>query len=221
MLRTSLLFLMALALAPDGLMGQVMMDTSDQSVVLARVRGGDESSAAAFLSQEGRARSSRELDAFADSLVAIAISLREGDPVAMYRAASAASMALLASALRGHLDERTRSLAELGFGPPVPYARAYESLVRIVEGSDEPGTKGGGLRLLIQLPNVGRAIQYLAEVAAGPDRVTAYEAVYLLGYQTGQMGLARLRRLYNTDAVVEPVARELINSTAIRLGWER
>jgi hypothetical protein len=221
MLRTSLLFLMALALAPDGLMGQVMIDTSDQSVLLARVRGGNESSAFAFLSQEGRRRSPQELDAIADSLVAIAVSLREGDPIAKYRSASAARAALVFSADPAILAEQAKRLAKLGFGPPVPYARAYESLVRIVEGSDEPGTKGGTLSMLIRIPPMGRAIQYLAELAAGPDRVTAESAVYLLGYQTGQMGLARLRRLYNANAVVEPVARELINSTAIRLGWER
>jgi hypothetical protein len=206
---------------PAGLMAQVS-DTTNMRGALASVRqGGVTEAAVALLTQERQSRSPRELDAFADSLVVIATSYRRGDPRDQRRAALAASAALLAAAHPGVLSERAQRLAERGLGPPVPYPRAFEALVRVFDHEQDVGVSGGTLYLITQLPDAGRVLAFLADVAASPDHGTAPEAIRYLSMEMGEAGLVVLRRLYETDAVVDPTAREHLQALAHVHGWSR
>jgi hypothetical protein len=73
--------------------------------------------------------------------------------------------------------------------------------------------------LLTSLPDTGRAIAFLVEVARSND--LAVSAVHYLSMDTGEAGERALRRLYETDAVVDPGAREMLFAIASGRGWKR
>lgn len=176
-----------------------------QAALLAVRERGSSSLASAFLSQERGPRSVTELDAFADSLVRIAIAFKPGDPRSEQRAAGSASVALLSAAR----PDRA-----------VPYPHAFEALVRIYEGSTEPGRRGSTLWLMTQLPNQGPVLDFLAKVASASGPGTATTAIRHLAHDTGEAGLARLRRLYEENTVVDPIAREHLRAIALVHEWE-
>lgn len=166
---TAQILILASAVGAGGLEGQVR-ERDEITAVLTRLRErGNSSSAAAWLAQEGGRRSPQELEMLADSLVSIAVGYRTGDPPEKQRAASDAALALLVSAHPGHLASRAEKLAEAGLSPPIPFARAFEHLVRAFEGTPDAGMRGGVLYLLTQLPDQGRVATYLAGVAASPS----------------------------------------------------
>lgn len=222
--RSLLIMIAALTLAPAEIRAQGP-DTLKVAPILERVRqGAGGEVAASFLTQEDQPRSAEELDALADSLVAIALSYRRGDdPAVVRRAAHQARLALMWSASPERLAERAASLAERGLGPPVPYPRAFEAFVRVFEGSEGPGMKGSALRLMTNLLDTARIITLLSDVATDPstELVIAIEAVRLLASDTGDAGVARLRRLWETNAIPHPYVREGLSGIAAALGWVR
>lgn len=225
MRRRSLLIMIApLTLAPAEIRAQGP-DTLRVAPILERVRqGAGGAVAASFLTQEDQPRSAEELDALADSLVAIALSYRRGDdPAVVRRAAQEARLALMWSASPERLAERAASRSERGLGPPVPYPRAFEAFVRVFEGSEGPGMKGSALRLMTNLPDTARVITFLAGVATNPytELAITIEAVRLLASDTGDPGLAHLRRLWETDAIPHPYVREGLSGIAAERGWDR
>ena len=219
-IRFAQVLVLASAVAAGSLDGQVR-DREDLTSVLTRLRErGNTSSAAAWLAQEGGRRSPQELELLADSLVSIAVGYRTGDPPEKQRAASDAALAILVAAHPGHLASRAEKLAEAGQSPPVPFERAFDHLVRVFEGTNDAGMRGGVLYLLTQLPQQGRVATYLAGVATSPSPA-APTAIRHLGDDMGEPGLAALRRLHQTGAVSEPTAREYLEIIARARGWTR
>ena len=100
-------------------------------------------------------------------------------------------------------------------------ANAFEALVRIAEESNDPGTKGVALRRLTRLPARGRAVDFLAQLATRNDVTFAPVAVRVLASEVGEAGLARLRLLFETDAVVEPNAKHTLRRLATHYCWGR
>jgi hypothetical protein len=186
---------------------------------------GSPSLASALLSQEGQSRSAQDLNALADSLVVIATSYRRGDPAVQQRAAHAAAEALLTAAHPGHLAERRSWLAENTKGIPesrrrlpVPYAGAFDALVRIFEGSPDTGLRGATLYFLTELPDQARVVAFFRDVAASRTDM-ASTAIRHLSMDLGAAGMTILRRLYDKDAVVDPTAREHLMAIALANGW--
>lgn len=205
---------------PSNLDAQVR-DTLRADQILSSLRqGGGGSAAVAFLNQEGGAIAEPELDAFADSLVALATAFSVHDPPELRSAAHNARVAFAAAADPASLAERTRRLTERGLAPPVPYPRSFEALVRIFEEASEPGFKAGTLYFIATLPDTARAVDFLAQVATSSESV-AIPAIRHLIIDVGDPGIARLRQLYERDAVVHPVAREHLALLAHVRGWSR
>lgn len=160
--------------------------------------------AIAFLKQEKQAHPQGQLDALADSLVAMIVSVRPGDPNSRFRAAVVAGGALVFAA---------------GPGSGTPYPRSFEMLAEVYEHSSEPGIKGGTLWMMTQLPNQGRVVDFMADVATSPGPGTAPTAVYHLANDLGPSGLARLKQLYENDLVVDATARQHLAGVAAHHGW--
>lgn len=93
-------------------------------------------------------------------------------------------------------------------------------LLDIYESAKEAGIKASALWLLTQLPNEQRALQFLEEVAVSPTTYASTAIRYLL-FDMGEPGLSRLRKLYETDAVVDSAAREHLMGLAEHHGWTR
>lgn len=204
-----------------GLRAQFPTDTLDARGVVARFRATKSAAAATrFLRQEGLRHSTRELDEVADSLVAIAVSYRRGDPLASLGAAQQALGALARSALPGAISELTQKRAERGLPPPIPYPHAFEKLVEVFRRGQSVGTRGGALWQLTQLGDTARAVAFLTDVAKTNDPL-APAAIRYLSMDTGKAGFAALRRLYQTDAVVHWQAREHLQALAAVRGWKR
>jgi hypothetical protein len=211
MIRRILFLGTVVAAAPPAVLAQ-RPDTASEGTALAYIRErGSPVVAIRFLAQEDHARSPQQLDTFADSLVVVATSYRRGGPVSAQRAALAAANALVGAATAEHPEERGRG--------GTSYPRAFERLARIYEGS-ETGIQGATLWLMTELPERGRVIGFLAEVASSPGSAAA-TAVRHLGHDTGPAGIARLRLLYETDAVVDATAREHLEGFAQVHGWRR
>jgi hypothetical protein len=192
--------------------------------VLARLRSGSYTSAPAMvLRQEFRRRPIEELDAFADSLVAIATSYRPGDSLAALRAAGNSVGALRASANRESLAERSVQLAERGLPPPIPYPHAFEALEWIYHGTPEVGgVRGAVLSAMQRLPDSAQVVSFLKQVLLSP--IAHGSAIHALNYlrdDFGEQGVALLRRLYETRAPVNPVAGEYLEHLATVRGWSR
>jgi hypothetical protein len=204
---------------PAPVFGQAV-DTASTRALLAELRAsGNRSAILARLTQEYRNRPTAELDALADSLVTIATSYRKGDPLTVRRAALSAAVAIATSASPGHLAERANALQARGIDrTPVPYHRAFEALARIYRESPDSGARAGTLYLMTQLPDSRRVVAFLAEVAVSPTTLSI-PAIRHLVSDMGEPGLAVLRRLYQTDAVVQQTAREHLEGIAIAQGW--
>src|SRR5690606_10908764 len=104
-----------------------------------------------------------------------------------------------------------------------PYPHAFEALVRIFEGLSEAGEKAGILRVMTQLPEQERVAGFLAEVAASaPTReMMAVAAVQYHNIDMGELGMETVKRLYETDAVDDPVVRSRLRAFASAHGWKR
>lgn len=203
MRRSLVLALLGVLIAVDGGVTQERGGT-DIAAALASVRSAARPGAArAILAQQRGAHSRADRDALADSLVAIAIAFKRGDPIEMDRAARAARVALASAAAPSRAT---------------PYEGAFEALTAIVERSGEVGVRASTLWFVAQLPNGPAVREYLAEFAVSSDEL-AYYAVGLLGRETGPAGLARLRRLYRDGSVVEPNAVKELAGLAEYHGW--
>ena len=208
MMRLAIFCLTALACTLAGPVCAQRPDTISTAGAVKILReSGNPMAATALLSQTRRSVSAGELDALADSLVSIASTYREDDPLLAQSAAIAASTALLVAA---RASEGTRG--------GTPYARAFERLAAIYEQSKSPGIKGSVLGLMAEMPNREKAVSYLAEVAKSQTSY-APTAVRHLAHDTGPTGLARLRQLYVTNAILEPTAREHTLAVASVHGW--
>jgi hypothetical protein len=132
------LTMVAIAWGAGDVQAQFPTDTLDVRGVLAWFRTHGNAAAVRFLTQHGQRHSQRELDELADSLVAIAVSWRSGDPPHRLSAARAASTALGVSGLPVYISELSLKLAERGLPPPVRYQHAFDKLVEVLRRS-EPG----------------------------------------------------------------------------------
>ena len=211
----------ASAAAAGGLEAQFPTDTLDVHGVVGWLREtGSAAPAKRFLSQEGQRHPLWELNELADSLVAIAVSYRSGDPLASMRLAREAQNALAVSALPGDIAERAQKLAGRGLPPPVVYPHAFDRLVEVYRRAEDAGIKGSTLWLLTQLGDTARAVAFLGDVAVSNANI-ASEAIRYLSMDAGTAGLALLRRLHESGAVVEPHARENLEALASIHGWKR
>ena len=189
------------------LAGQVVRGSDARAAMEAlRERARPDRAVAVLTRRGGRLASAESLDAVADSLVGLALSY-EGANDPQRRASLAAMGALVRSALPGD-DE-------------VPYPRAFEALVRIIDGEEAfIGIRGATLNALSELPQMGRVVGFLAEVAARENSSNLPSiAVRMLANDTGEAGLARLRRLFETDAVLDLTAKQRLASIAAHFGW--
>lgn len=157
-----------------------------------------------ILAQEDRIRPQHEVDAFADSLVAVAITYRTGGGESERRASLSAAQALLEASF----PQRR-----------LPFPRSLELLGKIYDANEDAGFRGGVLSLITHFPNRGPAIDFLARVATSPESI-ATAAIRHLAHDTGPPGRQRLRRLYEDDAVVHDVAREHLEGMAAAFGWQ-
>jgi hypothetical protein len=195
--------ILAILVLPSALLGQLQLtEAEERERALATVRGmGHGGMATSVLVQEHRSRSPAELDAFADSLVAIAISLNSDRSSAARRAAVAARVALGSSAR-----------PERG----IPYPRAFEALVRVYEGTT---SHGGTLGLIATLPDQVRAVEFLAGVAVSENTTSAITAMRYLANDLEAAGFARLRRVWDADEVVDPHAKCALAGIAEHFEW--
>lgn len=203
MKRFASVFLSWAVLVPVGLQAQVVESTS-LSAAVESVRRGRASWAADILSNKGGGISGAEQSALADSLVVIATSYRAGDPRATLAAAIAAMTVvnLAVDANRG-----------------TPFPHAFETLVRIYEGSPEERIQSTALVSIGSLPSKGRAVQFLSAIAVMPDGTMPLFAVRTLSEEAGPSGLNELRRLFGKKTVLNPNAKGLLDSIARRHGW--
>jgi len=138
------------------------------------------------------------LDSIADTLVAVALSLRGDDHLTVLTRRSAVDALLLAG---------------IGEGG-VPYAGAPERLLRLA--LELPS--GGALWSLTKMPDRRQALQYMRQVATA-DHGIAYAAVGHLGRDMGPEGLALLRQLHDQGLVTEEHALRELNALARYHGW--
>lgn len=143
-------------------------------------------------------------DALADSLVAIAVSYVPGESPTDRSVARSAITALSTS---GHA------------GRAMPFPGAFDALVRIYEATSDEPFKGTILVSMINLPERGQVIEFMADAASDPEAVVSVTAVRQLANYLGEAGQVRLRRLYEEDAVVNRTARGHLETIALHFGW--
>jgi hypothetical protein len=197
------ILLLALLFLPTALTAQVRLtEAEERERALGSVRDRGHSGAAlAILTQEQRSRSPAVLDAFADSLVAIAIAASRARDPAATKVASAARVALAQSAR----PERGR-----------PYPHAFEALVHIY---DSTTIHGGTLGLLAKHPDEGRVVEFMAGVVTSANTTSAITAMRHLANDLGPGGIARLRRIWEAGEVVDPRARCALAGIAEHFEW--
>jgi len=202
---------------------QRLLDTYaaiDMQSALTSVHAGNGSAAETFLTQEGARRPRPELDALADSLVAIATSYDARDPLQGREARLAASIALKSSGDPRGLAERSQRMAEWQLPPPIAYPLALDKLLLVFEGMPQPSERSAMLGLLTSLPDTGRVVAFLGDVAARRDDGSAARAAVGELYRNmGAAGLATLRRLFEADAVTDRAARRHLRAIATGRGW--
>lgn len=207
----------ALIASPPGLSSQATDTLDVGSVLIGLRRTGSGSDAAAFLSQHRRARSPTELRELADSLVAIANAYRVGQAQGAQRTARAAIRALASSVKPASVAARTERFSRQGQArTPVPYDGAFDALVRIYHGS--PDMRGATLSAITDHPDTVRVVRLLADLASSRD-LAASTAIHLLATRMGPAGLAALQRLFESDSVILPHARQALEALASRYGW--
>jgi hypothetical protein len=140
------------------------------------------------------------LDALADSLVAIATA--DGPLVETQRQAWAA---------RGALRSAGSDSA------PVPYAGAFDALVRIYHGN-EP-LRAGTLSAMTRLVDQDPVFRFFIEVATSDD-TTAHRGLTLLLDEFGPEGEAAVHQLYREGQVTQPLAVRVLNRIAYHRGWD-
>jgi hypothetical protein len=207
--------------ATAGVAGQ-QSETFDPATALAHLRQTfSPSLAIAVLVRQGTIRDAVQLDAFADSLVAIAVSYRHRDAIEARRLAVTAAEAIFVSGNPEILTRQEAAMPHWVSRPkPVPYPRAFEALVRIYDGSSDVAWRGGILTFMTAFQDKARARDFLALVAASED-LSSEPAIRMLSTDMGNAGLAILRRLYETDAVVHWVAKQHLDALAQVHGWRR
>jgi hypothetical protein len=177
---------------------------------------GNNSGVVAFLTQEGRYRQPRDLAAVVDSLVAIATGYSPLDPGTSRQLARSAVVALAVAGNSEHVSERSRAVRE--GPPPVVYTGAFDALVTVFERSSDRAFRGTVLGAMTSLADRGRVLAYLGDAAKAKDS-TARSAVHYLSIDMGSAGLELLRRLYQSNAVVEADARRQLEALARAHGW--
>lgn len=142
------------------------------------------------------------LDAIADSVAAIAISLSGDDPQTVRTRHHATYVLLTAGLGRGG----------------TPFRGAAARLFRIAEEASDIGDRGAALRAISLLPDKREAHQLLARVATSGSSV-ASTAVHILANDLGADGLAVVRELYRQRRVREPHAARELARVAEYYGW--
>jgi hypothetical protein len=200
-----MLALVGIVIAPCVLSGQERGREQRAALDAVRLRS-NTAAAVGLLRGERHALSPNEMKALVDSLVEISSKYRRGDPIEDDRAANAARVTVFLAAS-----------AEGG----TAYAGAFQALVRMLEGTADPGGRLSVLSLIAQLPNQERAVTFVVGLAVGSDQSLARKAVELLGNEMGIVGLRRLEALYRADAIEAGLAKNLVEAIAAHHGWER
>ncbi len=73
--------------------------------------------------------------------------------------------------------------------------------------------------LFTQLPEKGRVVGFLADLATGTDSDVAVQAVQIPANELGEPGVSRLWQLFVDGAVQDPAANERLVAIASRRGW--
>jgi hypothetical protein len=155
-----------------------------------------------------RSHPAGELNALADSMIAIAVDYTERrDPKARAIIDAVQNVLVSAGSWR-HPSGGT------------PYAGASERLVRLAY---ELQGRWGTLGTLARLPNRAEGLRHVREFAMSTDFATAQHAITILDSDVlgGTEGLEILRELYVMDRVREPHAREVLEAKGRALGWTR
>lgn len=145
-----------------------------------------------------------EIDALADSLVAVAVDYSQRSDEVGTRLGQRAAAILSEAAHWQHLARGE------------PYGRAGERLLRLAY--DLAGGSGVVV-LLARLPDRAQGLAYLEEIATSTHR-RAGAALNALIWYGGADGLALLRRLHDGNLVKEPHARRQLQELARRRDWD-
>lgn len=163
-----------------------------------------------LLRQEYAPRPLSDLDALADSLVAIALEAEPDGPEEVRKLASNAIRQLLFA-----------SAAWEGNG--TPYLGGLERLIRIFEGSKVNTLRIRALEGISEVPDTAGAIDYLGKVVtAGEDEISGYmvfNAFPLLTGKFGDRGLEHAHQLYREGRISHRGAQGHLNYLKKKHGW--
>jgi len=200
----TVLVLLSVLLPADQAHAQRTPPDTTMAAVVGAVRAGGGALARDILMQSRGPESPEKINALLDSLVAIALAYRPGDPMEARQAARAAQRAI------GLAWSRLST---------VPLPGAFDALARIVHESESAGAQGASLWAMTQVDDPGPVLPFLSEIATSDHR-RAEQAVMVLWQEMGPPGLAALRRFHATGAVIQPHARHQLDFIARREGWE-
>lgn len=172
--------------------------------------GGSKYVMESFLRQEYAPRPLSDLDALADSLVAIALEADPDGPEEVRKLASNAIRHLIVSSAAWEGNE-------------TPYPGGLERLIRIFEGSKDRGLKLYALSGISEMPDTAGAIDYLGKVVtAGEDEISGYmvfNAFPLLTGKFGDRGLEHAHQLYREGRITHRGAQGHLNYLKKKHGW--
>jgi len=179
------------------------------SNVAARLRSdGNNWEALQILKQAWGPHAPSELDAVADTLVAIAVTMASrvhSDPADVRaRKLQAASSAV-----------ETLRLAGIGPGA-ARYIGSPPRLLRIAESG--AWTAPAALLALTSQPDTNQTLRFLRQISM-QDTYAAPTAVFLLAADMGVEGIDTLRGLYRAGLVVHPLARRQLDAIAAQNRW--
>ena len=153
------------------------------------------------------ARSARENDAVADTLVAIALGRGVRDSSASSRLGyNPAQLAVM-------------ELAEAGYGSPAPFAGSTARLLRIAQESREHIVRTDVVFSLGLLADTLGSARALAQLATQPD--LSWRVVQRLSLTRGAAGIEQLRLLWLGGQIRDANANEHLANLATAFGWKR
>lgn len=190
-----------LLVLPSMLVAQVIPRIQSEQLTTFSARIGGRDGALKLL--ENSTISSLERDAIADSVTALLNSPRNKVP-------------------RGfsHEDGLTVLSAMADSKRPGNAAAARSRLVSLAMRADDYGMRLNGVSLISQMRDSVQGVKLLREIATSETDV-AERAVGILGGQSGVMGVAALREIFQANSATNAQARGRINAYARYFKWQR
>lgn len=149
-----------------------------------------------------------ELDALADSMVAIILEYRPGEPYEKQDFAIRLMVGLMTSA-NGKSG--------------TTYPGAFDRLVRIFENSEDGGIRNAALGGISEMSDTARALAYLSKVATAgleEDGHLVTSAVNKLSHAMGPKGVELLHQLYKAGRITHPAAKNSLWQIRQYYGWD-